>query len=91
MQTLLSTEQIPVMIAVRNDAVKYIAERKGNILSSAYYDAMYEKDVQELNKKVRNGIITIAERSKLREVLIVENLLRDFTKGGKLIEQDGRK
>ena len=91
LQTLLSTEQVPVMIAVRNDAVKYIAERKGGILKTAYYDELYEEDIKKLNEKVKNGIITVAERTKEREVIIVENLLRDFTKGGKLIEQDGRK
>ena len=91
LQTMLSTEQVPVMIAVRNDAVKYIAERKGGILKTAYYDELYEEDIKKLNEKVKNGIITVAERTKEREVIIVENLLRDFTKGGKLIEQDGRK
>ncbi len=91
LQTMLSTEQVPVMIAVRNDAVKYTAERKGGILKTAYYDELYEEDIKKLNEKVKNGIITVAERTKEREVIIVENLLRDFTKGGKLIEQDGRK
>lgn len=91
MRTLLSEKQIPVMIAVRDDAVKYIAERKGDILDTTFYDDMYKKDIKELNDKVENGTITVAERANQREIIIVENLLRDYTKGGKLIEQDGRK
>lgn len=91
LRTMLSTEQIPVMIAVRNDSVKYIAERKGNTLSTSFYDDLYQDEIDELNRKVRDGIITVGERTAAREKLIVENLLRDYTKGGKLIEQDGRK
>lgn len=52
---------------------------------------MYGIQTEELNRKVRTGIIGPGERTKLREVLIVENLLKDYTKGGNLIEQDGRK
>lgn len=91
LRTMLSTEQIPVMIAVRNDSVKYIAERKGNTLGTSFYDDLYQDEIDELNRKVRDGIITVGERTAAREKLIVENLLRDYTKGGKLIEQDGRK
>ena len=48
-------------------------------------------EINALNKQLRDGIITIAERSVRREIMIVDNLLRDYTKGGKLIEYDGRK
>ena len=91
MRTMLNTEQIPVMIAVRNDAVKYIAERSGKVLDETIYDDIYMDEIKELNEKVKNGIIDSAHRTKYREVMIVENLLRDYTKGGSLIEQDGRR
>lgn len=89
--TLLTNEQIPVMIAVRNDAVKYVAERKGDILENGWVDDLYQKDIDNLNKALRDGKITSGERSKMREEIIVSNLLRDYTKGGTLIELDGRK
>lgn len=90
MRTLLTTKQIPIMIAVRNDAVKYIAERKGDPLKTGFFDDLYESDLKEINKQVREGKITLSERSKRRELKIVENLLRDYTKAGRIIEFDGR-
>jgi len=91
LRTLLTTKNIPVMIAVRNDSVKYVAEREGSTLESGWFDDLYEKEITELNKLCRNGIISADERSRKRELLIVENLLRDYTKGKGLIEFDGRK
>lgn len=91
MRTLLTEKQIPVMIACRNDSVKYVAERKGSPLESGWFDDLYEQDLNEIRAKIRSGEISSAEWSKRRELLIVENLLRDYTKGGKLIEYDGRK
>lgn len=91
MRTLLTTEQIPVMIAVRNDGVKYIAERKDGILRTGLFDDLYEPDMQRIADRLRNGEITPAERARERELTIVDNLLRDYTKKGKLVEIDGRK
>ena len=91
MRTLLTTKEIPVMIAARNDGVKYVAERSGGILKTAIFDDLYEKELNELNQQVRNGTIPMSERSMRRELMIVDNLLRDYTKGKGLIEYDGRK
>lgn len=91
MRTLLLEKQISVMIAVRNDSVKYIAERKGEILKSGWFDDLYEKELEKLKQDVKDGKIMAYERALKREEIIVDNLLRDYTKGGMLIEQDGRK
>lgn len=91
MRTLLTTEQIPMMIAARNDGVKYVAERSGEVLKSGWFDDLYVNDIETLNKQVRDGIITMAERGKMRELLIVDSLLRDCTKGKGLVEFDGRR
>lgn len=87
--TLFSTKEIPVMIAVRNDSVKYIAIRDGDIIKTAYYDEFFVKELMELNQQLKNGKITMSERSLLREEIIVEGMLNRFTKKG-LIEIDGR-
>lgn len=89
-QTLMTVQQVPVMIAARNDAVIYVAERKGDKLSSAWFDEEYKSDIEELNKQCRSGIITTGQRASLREQKIVENVLRDYTKGGKLVEFNGQ-
>lgn len=91
MRTLLLEKQIPVMIAVRNDSVKYIAEREGEILKSGWFDDLYEKELEKLKQDIKDGKIMIYERALRREEIIVDNLIRDYTKGGMLIEQDGRK
>ena len=91
MTTLLTCEQIPVMIAVRNDSVKYIAERNGDVLLDGWFDDLYQDEINKLNMAVKDGKITIGERALRREEIIVNNLLRDYTVGGKLIECDGRK
>lgn len=91
MRTMLTTEQIPVMIAVRNDGVKYAAERLGEPLKSGWFDDLYKKDMELLNQQIKDGTILAAERSRRREMMIVDNLLRDYTKGKELLEYDGRK
>lgn len=91
MTTLLTTKQIPMMVAVRDDGVKYVATRSGGALKSAWFDDLYKDEIDELNKLYRNGIIDANERTERREELIVNNLLRDYTKEGRLVEYDGRK
>ena len=46
MQTLLNNEQLPVMIAVRNDGVVYVAERKGACLGTGFFDDLYDDDLK---------------------------------------------
>ena len=41
----------------------------------------YSKELDEINLKVRRGEYTPGERTYYRETLIVENAIRDFTKG----------
>jgi phosphoribosylformimino-5-aminoimidazole carboxamide ribonucleotide (ProFAR) isomerase len=91
LRTLLTTKEIPMMIATRNDGVKYVAERSGLVLESGWFDDLYDADIQALNQQIRDGIIPASERSLRREMLIVDNLLRDYTKGKGLVEIDGRK
>lgn len=88
MQTLLGTPQIPVMIAVRNDGVSYVAERTGNTLDDVFLDNRYIEDISKINERYRSGEITASQRSYEREMVIVDNALRDFTKG--MVEFDGR-
>jgi hypothetical protein len=91
MATLLTTKNIYVMIAARNDGVKYVAERTGSAFDCGWFDDLYIDDIKKLNEKYRSGTISTAERSRERELLIVRNLLRDYTKGRGVIEYDGRK
>lgn len=88
--TMLRNEQIPTMIAVTNDSIKYVAERK-KMLETTDWDSLYKEEMDRLNKKVRDGTIMVAQRGRMRETIIVDNLIRDYTKKGELLIYDGRK
>lgn len=88
MLSLLNTNNIKVFGAIRLDGVKYFAEKRVSLNGIVYVDELYENELKDLNYKSRNGIITAGERTRRREEIIVDGLLRDYTKG--LIELDGR-
>ena len=86
LRTLLTTENIEMFIAVRIDGVRYITEKKMAAPNYAYMDKLFPDEINELNLKYRNGIITAGERTRMREEIIVDGLIDKFTKG--LIEID---
>lgn len=81
MRTLLTTDSIDVIIAVRLDGVRYIAEKVKKAPSLVLYDELFPDEIKELNLKYRNGIISAGERTRMREEIIVDGLLKEFTKG----------
>lgn len=90
MRTLLTNQNIKIMCAVRNDSVKYLVEKNDNSpVVKVMFDELYEDDINRINKMVKNGEITPGERAHLREETLVNNLIRDYTKG--LVLLDGRK
>lgn len=91
LRTLLQNECIDPMIAVRNDAIIYVAERGEKVPNTGFYDDLYQDELKMLNKDVQSGKILPSERSLKREEIIVNGLIRDYTKAGRLIELDGRK
>lgn len=91
MRTLLRTEQIDVMIAVRNDAVIYLAEKGYDVPKSGFFDDMFEKELRKLNDDVRRGKVSAYDRNIKREEIIVDGLLKKYTKAGKLVEINGQK
>lgn len=89
MRTLLTTPNIKIFGAIRIDGVKYFAEKTIDLGYTYYFDSLFKDELKDLNYQVRNGIITAAERTHRREEIIVDNLLKRYTKG--LVEIDGRK
>jgi len=90
MNTLVNTPNIEAMIAVRLDGVKYFAQKKEGLTPpGVFWDAVFAEELKGLNDLVKNGKITSGERARLREEIIVNAILRKYTKG--LIELDGRK
>lgn len=91
LRTLLRTEQISAMIAVRNDAVIYVAEKGDEIPNTGYFDDLFKDEIEQLNADVRSGKVEASERNLKREEIIVDGLLRDYTKAGRLVEINGQK
>ncbi len=81
MRTLLSNNPVEMFIAVRHDGIRYIAEKSSTPSETVFFDSLYQSEIDVLNRQVKDGIITAGERTKLREELIVDNLIRDYTRG----------
>ena len=81
MRTLLTNDCINVMIATRIDGIRYITEKTAAAPNYAYFDKLFQTEINELNLKARNGIISAGERTRLREEIIVNGLLKKYTKG----------
>jgi len=89
MCTLLNNINIKIFGAIRIDGVKYFAEKTVDLNGMVYFDRLFADELKDLNYQVRNGIISLGERTHKREEIIVDGLLKRYTKG--LVEIDGRK
>ena len=90
MRTLLKTNNINAFVATRIDGISYVVEKTKSIDINITFDKLYKDALEEINRKSRSGEISSAERTYLRETIIVENVINDYTKG--LIEfENGRK
>ena len=81
LRTLLTTNNIEMFVAVRIDGVRYITEKKMAVPNYAFMDKLFPDEISELNLKYKNGTITAGERTRLREEIIVDGLIKKFTKG----------
>ena len=78
----LSADNCINMFAIsRYDGTISVIESNGIIRPTPFFDTLYSKELDEINSKVRRGEYTPGERTYYRETLIVENAIRDFTKG----------
>lgn len=91
MRTLLREKQISAMIAVRNDAVIYVAEKGEDVPKSGYFDDLFRDELDDLTEKIRKKEISEADRNIKREEIIVDGLIQKYTKAGKLVEINGQK
>lgn len=81
MRTLLSDNAIDIFVISRPDGKCYVVENNAKTPIHGLFDHLYEEEIKELAQMVKSGEITAGERTYLRESLIVNNLIRDFTKG----------
>lgn len=57
-----------------------------NLSPTSYFDDLYKNELKDLKENVRSGKISVGYRNRKREVIIVDNLLNDYTGG--LIEYE---
>lgn len=79
--TLLTTDNITMFAAIRIDGVCYVTEKTETLKNVSFWDKLFPDEINSLNKKYRDGIITAGERTRMREEIIVDGLLKKYTKG----------
>ena len=85
--TVVTTQNIPVMVAVQNDGVIYYVRRKKMAPEDFYPDDYFNQALKELNNEIKNGTITPAQRSSRREELMVKCMLEEFFDGMVIIDE----
>ena len=84
MMTLTDNNSIKMFVISRYDGKVFIIESNGNIREKAFFDDIYQQEINELSKKLRSGEIEAADRARIRETILVNNAIRDYTKGVKI-------
>nr|DAH79870.1 MAG TPA: minor capsid protein [Caudoviricetes sp.] len=80
MRTLLSDNCIEMFVVSRADGTIMIVE-KNKTPETLFFDKLYADKLEQINKKSRTGEISPGERTFLREKTIVDNLIKEYTKG----------
>ena len=85
LMTPITTNNIPLVLAVQNDGVVYYAKKIKNAPKGFWQDDYFKEDLKPLNDAARNGTITMAERNSKREEMIIQCLLREFYDGMEVV------
>lgn len=81
MQTLLGNNSVNMFVISRLDGKCFVVENAGKTPNSLFFDSLYEDEIKELAAMIKRGKITAGERTFLREKILVDNVIRDYTKG----------
>lgn len=80
MRTLLSDNCVDMFVVSRADGIIMIVE-KNKTPETLFFDKLYADKLESINKKSRTGEISPGDRTFLREKTIVDNLIKEYTKG----------
>lgn len=80
MRTLLSDNCIEMFVVSRADGTIMVVE-KCKTPETLVFDRIYADELEQINKQSRMGEISLGERTFLREQIIVDNLIKEYTKG----------
>lgn len=77
----MTTENIKIFAAIRIDGVCYFTKKTETLNNAPLWDKLFPDEIKDLNTKYKNGIITAGERTRMREEIIVDGLLKKYTEG----------
>lgn len=83
MQTLLGDNSVNMFVISRMDGKCFVIENKDKYPETLIFDFLYKEDMKKIADQVKNGEITAGERTYFREKTLVDNVIRDYTKGVK--------
>lgn len=83
LMTLSGDNCIDMFIISRYDGKMFVLESNGRVREKSFFDDIYEDEMKKLSRKIRNGEIESADRSGLRETILVNNAIKDYTRGVK--------
>lgn len=83
LMTLSGDNCVDMFIISRYDGKMFVLESNGKTRGKSFFDDIYEDAMNELSTRIRNGEIESADRSRFRETILVNNAIKDYTKGVK--------
>lgn len=81
LMTLSGDNCVDMFIISRYDGKMFVLESNGKTRGKSFFDDIYEDAMNELSTRIRNGEIESADRARIREKILVDNAIRDYTKG----------
>lgn len=83
LSTLTEKNSVDMFVVSRYDGKVFVLESNGVIREKSFFDDVYITEMNELSSKLRSGEIEPVDRARLRETILVNNAIRDYTKGVK--------
>lgn len=79
--TLCKNNIIKGFMISRFDGTAEIIQSNGKYIHTTFLQDVYKAELENINKLSRAGVITAGERTRMRENMLVNNAIRDYTKG----------
>ena len=83
LMTLTGDNCVDMFIISRYDGKIFVLESNGKVREKSFFDDIYEDVMNDLSRKIRTGEIESADRARIRETILVNNAIKDYTKGVK--------
>lgn len=79
--TLCKNNIIDGFMVSRYDGTVEVIQSNGKHITTSFLQDTYKDEMEKINKLSRTGVITPGERTRMRETMLVNNAIKDYTKG----------